>query len=76
MAVRAEHREHPALGVVGVLEALAPVRLSIILVGADQPCHHVATIGIAGLGEQGLPRVDDKARQVLVQDASMGKIDF
>ena len=47
MAVRAEHREHAALGVIGELGAVAAVRLNIILVGANQPCHLVATI--AGL---------------------------
>lgn len=47
VAVRAEHREHAALGVIGELGAVAAVRLNIILVGANQPCHLVATI--AGL---------------------------
>ena len=49
VAVRAEHREHPALGVIDELGAVATVRLSTILVGADQPHNLVSIIGIAGL---------------------------
>ena len=41
VAVRAEHREHPPLGVIGELEAVAAVRFWVVLVGADQP-HHLA----------------------------------
>ena len=37
----AEHREHPPLGVIGELEAVAAVRFRVVLVGADQP-HHLA----------------------------------
>lgn len=41
LPIRTEHCEHPALGVIGELKAIAAIRLSIILVGADQP-HHLA----------------------------------
>ena len=37
----AEHCEHAPLGVVGKLEAHAPVRLGIVLVGTDQPYHFI-----------------------------------
>lgn len=49
MAVGAYHCKHAVLGVIGELETVATVRLSIILIGADQPCHRVATIDTAGL---------------------------
>ena len=41
VAVRAEHCEHAPLGVVGELEALAPVYLDVVLIGRDQQ-HYLA----------------------------------
>ena len=54
LPLRAEHREHAPLGVVGELESLAPVRLGIVLVGADQP-HHLAVAVIDGALHPAVP---------------------
>ena len=54
LPLRAEHREHAPLGVVGELEALAPVRLGIVLVGPDQP-HHLAVAVVDGALHPAVP---------------------
>ena len=54
LPLRAEHGEHAPLGVVGELEALAPVRLGIVLVGADQP-HYPAVAVIDGALHPAVP---------------------
>ena len=47
MAVRADHRKYPSLGVIGELEAVAAVRFRVVLVGTDQP-HHLAVPVVDG----------------------------
>ena len=54
LPLRAEHREHAPLGVVGELEALAPVRLGVVLVGPDQP-HHLAVAVVDGALHPAVP---------------------
>ena len=43
MALRADNRKYPTLGVVGELEALPAVRLRIVFIGTDQT-HYIAVV--------------------------------
>ncbi len=54
LPLRAEHGEHAPLGVIGELEALAPVCLGIVLVGSDQP-HYLAVAVIDGALHAAVP---------------------
>lgn len=54
LPLRAEHREHAPLGVVGGLEALAPVCLGVVLVGPDQP-YYLAVAVIDGALHAAVP---------------------
>ena len=54
LSLWAEHREHAPLGVVGELEALAPVRLGVVFVGPDQP-HHLSVVVVDGALHPAVP---------------------